>query len=578
MRDGVLIVVRFMDRCANLLAVLAAVVALDAGCAGSSTHRSTTGGPSAVHSARSEVVAKPAGASRQQEEKLIQAYTDYATGLSFEERDDATAALEHFTASALADPSFEPLVIEAARRHLQRKETEQAIKLLETSAGRSDATAAVFSWLALAHGQAGHTEAAISANRQSIRRAPGFLMPYQGLYQIYTQQRNYQEAQRVLEAGASLKNADPIFCIEIAQLCGQLARQQKGEAEHLTQLQRQLLDRALGAKPESLLVVERLADGLAQFPETTPQAQELYEKIITRYPGALPVREKLFRLYLKAGQREKAVAQLEGIRREQPTNPATYFLLGDLAYEEKNYDQALELFATALRLDPNYEPVYYEMAGLYLTKQRAQDALDLLAKARSHFQARFLLEYYTGLAYSAQKNYQEAVKAYIAAEVFAKASEPERLTYIFYFQYGAAYERVGDFQQAEKYFRRSLELEPKSAETLNYLGYMWAERGQNLPEAREMIEKAVSMEPKNGAFLDSMAWVLFQLKKPAEALVWMEKAIAHTEEPDATLFDHHGDILAALQRVEDARRAWEHSLKLQPDDKVRRKLESLPSR
>ena len=47
---------------------------------------------------------------------------------------------------------------------------------------------------------------------------------------------------------------------------------------------------------------------------------------------------------------------------------------------------------------------------------------------------------------------------------------------------------------------------------------MWAERGENLREAREMIEKAVKAEPKNAAYLDSMGWVLFKLGKPEEAL------------------------------------------------------------
>jgi tetratricopeptide (TPR) repeat protein len=117
-------------------------------------------------------------------------------------------------------------------------------------------------------------------------------------------------------------------------------------------------------------------------------------------------------------------------------------------------------------------------------------------------------------------------------------------------------------------------MEPDFAEALNYLGYMWAERGENLDEARTMIEKALKEEPKNAAFLDSMAWVLYKLKKPAEALPYMQKAIELTKEPDATLQDHLGDILAGMNRMGEARAAWEKALKLEPKDEIRKKLEA----
>jgi tetratricopeptide (TPR) repeat protein len=104
---------------------------------------------------------------------------------------------------------------------------------------------------------------------------------------------------------------------------------------------------------------------------------------------------------------------------------------------------------------------------------------------------------------------------------------------------------------------------------------MWAERGENLDEALSMIERAVKAEPDNEAFLDSLAWVLFKLKRNEEALMWMQKAIAKSEEPDATLFDHLGDIYLELNKPELARDAYSKSLVAKPDEKIREKLEKL---
>jgi Flp pilus assembly protein TadD len=147
---------------------------------------------------------------------------------------------------------------------------------------------------------------------------------------------------------------------------------------------------------------------------------------------------------------------------------------------------------------------------------------------------------------------------------------------MFYFQLGAAHERAGHLEEAESYLNKALELAPEDTETLNYLGYMWADKGVRLDEAKVLIERALKLEPKNAAFLDSLAWVLFRQQKFEEALAQMEAALANLQEPDATIYDHQGDILAALGRMDEARKAWAKSLELEPNDGIRRKLEGKP--
>jgi tetratricopeptide (TPR) repeat protein len=108
---------------------------------------------------------------------------------------------------------------------------------------------------------------------------------------------------------------------------------------------------------------------------------------------------------------------------------------------------------------------------------------------------------------------------------------------------------------------------------MNYLGYMWAEHGENLEEARKLIAKAVKAEPKNAAYLDSLGWVLFKLNQPKEALDYVIKAVELSDPPDATVYDHLGDIYLALRQPEKAREAWRKSLSIEASDQVRKKLE-----
>ena len=109
---------------------------------------------------------------------------------------------------------------------------------------------------------------------------------------------------------------------------------------------------------------------------------------------------------------------------------------------------------------------------------------------------------------------------------------------------------------------------------MNYLGYMWAEQGTKLDKARELIEKAVKAEPKNAAFLDSMAWVLFKLNQPGEALPYALKAAELSEQPDATVVrPHRRHLCRAEANLRKRARPGRKSLSLEPNEEVRKKLE-----
>jgi tetratricopeptide (TPR) repeat protein len=222
-------------------------------------------------------------------------------------------------------------------------------------------------------------------------------------------------------------------------------------------------------------------------------------------------------------------------------------------------------------LDPDFEPVYYDLASAQLGDDKARQSLETLNQARQKFQPSFMLEYLYGITYSRLRDFTNAVNHFHAADILAPARETNRLS-DFYFQFGATCERKGDYASAERYFEKCLQLSPDFDEALNYLGFMWADRGEKLDRARELIEKAVKIEPDNPAYLDSMGWVLYKLHQPKEALDWILKAIKTDQEEDATVYDHLGDIYAALGQMDKARQAWSKSLKLEPNDQVRKKL------
>ncbi len=524
------------------------------------------------HSTRAQQLAK-----EDDSEQLIQTMAHYATGLSYDLNDKSDLALEEMVRAAQSDPSYEPVVIEAARRCIRAQKPELAIDLLRKATAVPDASGSIYAWLGLAYAQVGKPDLAIASNKTAIQKLPLSLGAYQNLAQIYLQSSRTNEALQVLDSAAQQPTDDPGFLVDLADLYLRYGHVQTSQEEAIKVRVKGVLDRAVDLNPTNPIHILRLADtyfGLGELKKAEP----LYRSLAEEHPDLPSLRSKLTEIYLRSGDKGKASEQLEALTRSEPTNPQAYVLLGAIAADEKKWKEASENFERALRLDPDLEQVYYDAAGLKLGPlKQPQEALALLEKARARFKRSFAMEFYTGVAYNAAKNYAEALKYLTSAEAIARATEPSRLNHLFYFQLGAVHERAGHLDEAEKYFRESLKLAPDDAEALNYLGYMWADRGIKLDEARTFIQKAVALQPDNAAFLDSLAWVLFKLKKPSEALAPLLKAIEHSDEPDATLYDHLGDIYSALQQLDRARDAWGKALKIEPNEEIQKKLQAAPT-
>lgn len=143
------------------------------------------------------------------------------------------------------------------------------------------------------------------------------------------------------------------------------------------------------------------------------------------------------------------------------------------------------------------------------------------------------------------------------------------------FRLASSLERAGTSAEAEKLFLQLLEVRPNDAATQNYLGYMWADKGVHLERARDLLQKAVAREPRNGAYRDSLGWAYFRLGNLDAAQKNLLEA-KRREPDDATIEEHLGDLAERQGRIEDAVHHWEQSLSLKPDEpeKVRVKLKS----
>jgi tetratricopeptide (TPR) repeat protein len=193
-------------------------------------------------------------------------------------------------------------------------------------------------------------------------------------------------------------------------------------------------------------------------------------------------------------------------------------------------------------------------------------------------------EIYLDLAayvYDRVRKFDEEGKALDAADKLSVSKEDKEAVW---FQRGAMYEKMKKVDLAEAEFRKILEINPESSATMNYLGYMLADRNVKLPEALSLITKALDKEPNNGAYLDSLGWVYFKMNRLPEAEENLRQALIRTPR-DGTVHDHMGDVLLKESKVREAIAQWQLSLQefekaapadVEPGDisKVKSKLEA----
>jgi tetratricopeptide (TPR) repeat protein len=175
-----------------------------------------------------------------------------------------------------------------------------------------------------------------------------------------------------------------------------------------------------------------------------------------------------------------------------------------------------------------------------------------------------------GDLYRGRQNWAAAIPAYDAA--IGRLGVPAVTHWPLFYARGIALERAKRWPEAEADFQRALSLSPEQPLVLNYLAYSWVELGQNLPEARRMLERAVELRPNDGNIADSLGWALFKLGDIPGAVRWLEKAV-ELESQSSVINDHLGDAYWAQGRRREALFQWRRALVLGPEGDEGPKIE-----
>lgn len=475
---------------------------------------------------------------------------------------DPALAEKHNRRALDLDPSNIAAAQELATAHLEREEIPEALAVLKDTFKQNPDSATVALRIAGIYlVRLRKFDTAERYARQALRAAPDSIDPYQTLYSIFRAANQTTEAKDILAQAARRKNNDPSFWANLGDLQELDERSRNTAAgEDSPALASYLHAAEVGQQDAPALLRAHLYFFThGRFHDAVTSAQRL----LVLQPSDTQTRERLAFALNALGRQDDAIAELNRVASENPASLAAYREHGRILLERGDYPGALEKFEKALLLNDEDPRLYLQIVELCLRSHNEERAVWWLSQAREKFTRLPDLPFYEGQILSRLNRWKEALLAFNVAADLAAKYQPSFLSAEFHFQRGVAAERTGDRKAAETLLREALALDANYAPALNYLGYMWAENGENLAEAEDFISRALKQEPDNAAYLDSLGWVLYKQGRYQEALPAMKSAVAHSDAPDSTLEEHLGDTYDKLGRRTEAIAAWERAMQLE---------------
>ncbi|MEW5702370.1 MAG: tetratricopeptide repeat protein [Candidatus Zixiibacteriota bacterium] len=383
---------------------------------------------------------------------------------------------------------------------------------------------------------------------------------------------------------------DPRIANEIGDLHRRMGRDEQAAAAFRRSLE---LDtstanlNAYGGLAASLESLGRSAEALA-----------IHHRLVARAPDNLAMRKRLMHFFLGQGQSDSAAAVIQQILAISPNDPERlrlgilwyntgqtakaeslfvlladsihpyipYYYIGRISENRNDYTKAKDYFRRATALGDSIPDAWLQWAYVLLDQDSVDAALATAHRGMAAVGAHRSFWHFLGIAFGRAGQHDSAVVW------LRRAWDADTADTRVQFALAAAWERAHRFDSAAAMFQALIAREPQNATALNYLGYMYADSGVHLDESRDLIERALAIEPNNGAYLDSYGWVLYRQGHLKEAEIELRKAL-EVLQSDPTIHEHLGDILAALGRHEDALAAWRRALELDPtSESVKRKL------
>ncbi|MGH7442042.1 MAG: tetratricopeptide repeat protein [bacterium] len=314
----------------------------------------------------------------------------------------------------------------------------------------------------------------------------------------------------------------------------------------------------LKAVAQSPLLADQLGRLLYQS-EDYAGAERAFGRLVTMDPSNAHALFYRGLSRLKLGRYRQAERDLRASQRLQSGDPDQAGALALALLLQKKYAEAGRELERVVKLDPRAERAWAELVLVDERDQRPTLALKVLRRGLKALPDDRELTLLLARACEDRGDLTGAVAALRKALALGEDGNVR-------FELATLLDKLGRFKAAEKELDAVVAEDPRDAEALNYLGYSWVDRGEQLAQAEALIRRALALDPGNPYYLDSLGWALHRQGRDADALKDLSKASSHfaasSDLNEAVVFDHLAQVEARLGNTMGARRAADQASKI----------------
>lgn len=487
------------------------------------------------------------GTPQQSGDAPAEALSHFSLALLAESEGDLSGALTHLEKAIEADPRESRLYAAAAVLALKNEQPDRAVEFARQYIRAHPDTPEAYLFLARIHSLAEQNAEAEKTYRAILDRFPGNPHVVALTARYYLQKENREEAVAVLRRGLKVSPDESDLQHLLATLLIEKARSAENIADARSSIREgiRLLKKSLETEPDDALRWQQLGIALNADGQTD-EALDAVRKARQTDPSDLLSARQLLNLLLQSGQIDKAFSVYNQLADDTGTSPDVWLLLLTQQLEPKNYPLLKDHLEKRVSDGPDPVPafVYSQLGMLYLGEEDPEKAQNAFEQALEQNPEAVEPLYYLMALLAEKEEYDPALEY---GQRFQDAAPDELMTGTFYYQFAILHERSGDLEQAEDLFRQAIEhgREQTVAAANNYVAYMWAERGEKLDMALQMVQQALEFDPDNGAYLDTLGWIYYMQGRYEEASVELRKAL-DSGENDPVIQEH---LDAALDKL-----------------------------
>ena len=317
------------------------------------------------------------------------------------------------------------------------------------------------------------------------------------------------------------------------------------------------------------------ADGKAQGPlllamelmgKKLPEAEPLVQLGLGKQDGT-EMAMSYVRVLIELERYKEATEQLQAITRKDAKLADAWLVLGSLQFEQGQDQEAEASLARYVSL-ATQTPTNTSTRGLNQAQTRRAA---LLARQGKISQARELIQQIPATTADEQRSRVLAEvqllrehRQWQAAFEFLAANSGGDIDLVY--EQAMLAEKLNQLEVMEKILRQVIAQNPSYYNAYNALGFSLADRNMRLPEAKQLIIKALTFAPNDPFITDSLGWVEFRLGNLDAALSHLQKA--YKDRADAEIAAHLGEVLWVMKRQDEAIQVWREGLKLAPTNET----------